>query len=321
VQLLFADRWTPATTPVARVIKQLKNKNQPGIALVEGFGGIVTGRSRRTPLQGPVMGSDTVSAAIRAAVRNDKVRAIVFRVDSPGGSAVASDTICREVECAREAGKPVIVSMGALAGSGGYYVACSADAIVAEPGTLTGSIGVLGGKFVTTGLTDRVGLSYGSVQRGDHARMYSTHRPFDDGERERMDAWLDRVYVDFTGKVAKGRSMTRDAVHEVARGRVWTGADAIGNGLVDELGGLRRAVELARARGGLPTDAPLRPAVSVPPIARLRPARSSDDPRAAASTSLRTSIWTSGWGSFADLAASLGLPAYGPLTMPSVRWT
>jgi protease-4 len=301
------------------VVKQVRSKNEPGVALVEGFGGIVTGRSRRTPLQGPVMGSDTVTAAIRAAVRSDKVRAIVFRVDSPGGSAVASDSICREVECARAAGKPVIVSMGALAGSGGYYVACQADVIVAEPGTLTGSIGVLGGKFVTTGLTDRVGLSYGSVQRGEHARMYSTHRPFDGGEQERMDAWLDRVYVDFTGKVAHGRGMTPEAVHQVARGRVWTGADAQGNGLVDELGGLRHAVGLARQRAGLPDDAPVRPAVSVPPIARLKPPRSTDDPRAAASTSVAVSVWTSGWGSFADLAATLGLPAAGPLTMPSIR--
>ena len=314
VQLLFADRWTPAAKPVARVVKQLKARNQPAVALVEGFGGIVTGRSRRTPLQGAVMGSDTVSAAFRAAVRNDKVRAIVFRVDSPGGSAVASDTICREVERARDAGKPVIVSMGAVAGSGGYYVACAADVIVAEPGTLTGSIGVLGGKLVTTGLTDRLGLSYDAVQRGGHARMYSTHRAFDDGERERMDAWLDRVYVDFTARVAAGRSMTREAVHEVARGRVWTGADALSNGLVDELGGLRRAAALARERAGLPDNAPVRPAVSVPPVARLKPPRSTDDPRAAS-----VSTWSGGWGPFADLAAQLNLSSYGPLTMPAVR--
>jgi protease-4 len=321
VQLLFADRWAPATSPVRRVVKQVKQKSEPYVALVEGFGGIVTGRSRRTPLQGPVMGSDTIAAAFRAAVRNDKVRAIVFRVDSPGGSAVASDTVWREVVCAREAGKPVIVSMGSVAGSGGYYVACSADVIVAEPGTITGSIGVLGGKFVTTGLTDRFGLTYDAVQRGAHARMYSTHRAFDDSERERMEAWLDRVYADFTGKVALGRSMTQEQVHAVARGRVWTGADAAGRGLVDELGGLRRAVEIARHRAGLTDDAPLRPAVSVPPLARLKPPRSSDDPRAAASMSAVASLWVGGWGQFAHVAAALGLPVLGPLSMPAVTLT
>jgi protease-4 len=313
VQLLFADRWTPAGRPVVRMVKQAKQKNTPGVALVEGFGGIVTGRSRRTPLQGPVMGSDTVAAAIRAAVRNDKVRAIVFRVDSPGGSAVASDTIWREVGCAREAGKPVVVSMGSVAGSGGYYIACPADVIVAEPGTLTGSIGVFGGKAVTTGLTDRLGLHYDGVQRGDHARMYSSHSKFSDAEWDRINSFLDRVYADFTAKVAQGRRMTQEAVHEVARGRVWTGADAANNGLVDELGGLRRAVVIARQRGGLPDDAPVRPAVSVPALARLKPAKSSDDPRAAASVSM-----TAGWGGLADLATGLGLPALGPLTMPSI---
>jgi protease-4 len=315
VQLLFADKWQPASSPVRKVIRAVTTKNAPGIALVEGSGGIVTGRSRRTALQGPSMGSDTITAALRAAVRDDKVRAIVFRVDSPGGSAVASDSIWREVLCAREAGKPVIVSMGALAGSGGYYVSCSADAIVAEPGTLTGSIGVLGGKFVTTGLTDKLGLSYAGVAQGERSRMYSTHRGFSDEERERLEDWLDRVYADFTGKVATGRSMTPEAVHEVARGRVWTGADARGNGLVDQLGGLRTAVALARERAGLPDDAPLRPAVSVPALARLRTPRSTEDPRAAASVS----TWTDGWGGFAAVAAGLGLPALGPLTMPAVR--
>jgi protease-4 len=314
VQLLFADKWSPAASPISRVTRRMTERKAPGVAVVEGFGGIVTGRSRRTPLQGPVMGSDTVAAAFRAAVRDDKVSAIVFRVDSPGGSAVASDTIWREVLCAREAGKPVVVSMGAVAGSGGYYVSCSADAIVAEPGTITGSIGVLGGKFVTSGLTDRLGLAYGAVQHGAHARMYSTKRGFDDAEKERMDAWLDHVYADFTGKVAQGRGMTQEEVHEVARGRVWTGADAATRGLVDHLGGMRTALRIAREKAGLPDDAPVRPAVSVPPLARLKPPRSTDDPRAAASVG----VWADGWGSFAGLAAAAGLPAGGPLTMPAV---
>ncbi|HET6818764.1 MAG TPA: signal peptide peptidase SppA [Mycobacteriales bacterium] len=339
VRLLFADRWSPNTSPVTKVVRRVRDKDAPGVALVDGFGGIVTGRSRRSPLQGRLMGSYTVAAAIRAAVSDEKTRAIVFRVDSPGGSAVASDTIWREVACARQSGKPVVVSMGAVAGSGGYYVACNADQIVAQPGTLTGSIGVLGGKPVTTGLTDRLGLRYDAVQRGAHARLTSTHVPYDDSQRERLEAMLDRVYDDFTRKVADGRGMSREAVHDVARGRVWTGADAAGIGLVDTLGGLRDAARIARSRAGLPPDAPVRPAVSVPMLARLKPPRSSDDPRAAAGVSTSAgslsaeglatatvaaatlaagselAAWFDGWGPFADLARALGLPALGPLTM------
>ncbi len=314
VSLLFADKWSKPEKPVAKVVRQVRQRKSPAVALVEGHGGIVMGRTRRSP-QGPMAGSDTVAAHLRAAVRDDNVKAILFRVDSPGGSYVASDTIWREVVCAREAGKPVVVSMGAVAGSGGYFVACPADVIVAQPGTLTGSIGVFGGKAVISGLTDKVGLSYDSVQRGEHALMYSTHRPFGDTEIERLNAFLDAVYEDFVTKVGQARGMTRDAVHEVARGRVWTGADARENGLVDELGGLREAVRIARERAGLGADAPLRPAVSVPPLARLKPARSSDDPRAAAAMS----VAMSGWGDLADLAVSLGFSALGPLVMDGVR--
>jgi protease-4 len=315
IKLLYAERWTPQQKPVTRVVHAVQHRSAPGVALVEGFGGIVTGRSRRAPLQGPVMGSDTICAALRAAAANDKVRAVLFRVDSPGGSAVASDSIWREVKCVREAGKPVVVSMGAVAGAGGYYVACPADVIVATPATLTGSIGVVGGKAVTTGLTDKLGLTYGQLQRGGHALMYSHHQGFTESERERVDAWLDRVYEDFTGKVAECRGMTVDAVHEVAKGRVWTGADAVGLGLIDELGGFRDALAIARARAGLPADAPLRPAVSVPPLAKLRQPTSSDDPRAAAGMSL----WTEGWGRFSALASAESWPALGPLTMPGIR--
>ena len=314
VRLLYADKWSKHVQPLARVVKQLKAKKTPGVALVDGYGGVVMGRSRRTPLMGQVMGSDTVSAAFRAAVRDERVKAIVFRVDSPGGSYVASDTIWREVVCARAAGKPVIVSMGAVAGSGGYFVACPADMIVAQPGTITGSIGVFGGKAVTTGLTDKVGLNYGAVQQGRNARMYSTHTSFDDAALSRLDAFLDRVYDDFTAKVAEGRKMEQQAVHAIAKGRVWSGADAVEIGLVDTLGGLRDAVRIARERAGLPADAPVRAALSVPPLARLKPPRSSEDPRAAAAAS----VWTSGWGEHAAVAEWLGLAAYGPLTMPAL---
>jgi protease-4 len=258
------------------------------------------------------MGSDTISAAFRAARRNDHAAAVLFRVDSPGGSAVASDTIWREVSLTCDAGKPVVVSMGSLAGSGGYYVACSADVIVAQPATITGSIGVVGGKVVINDLMNRAGLTTGAVARGEHARMFSPRERFTDTEQERLAAMLDRIYVDFVQKVADGRKMTYDAVHKVARGRIWSGADAAGNGLVDMLGGMRDAADVARQRAGLKTDAPVRPAIHVPPIARLGRAKSSEDPRAHASVG-------TDWGDLRTLATALGLPAAGPLRMPVIR--
>lgn len=305
VQLLFADQWTPR-----RSATTLLRRHRGHVAVVEGHGAIVVGRSRTTP-NGMQLGSTTVSAALRAARENERVRAVLFRIDSPGGSAVASDTIWREVCLLRQAGKPVVVSMASVAGSGGYYIACPADVIVAQPSTLTGSIGVLGGKVVVSGLLDRLGLATGAVAHGDRARMYSARRGFDEHERGRLAEMLDRIYADFVQKVADGRAMSYDAVHELARGRVWTGADAAANGLVDTLGGLREAARIARERAGLPSNAPLRPALHVPPLERLRRPRSSDDPRAAATLS--------GWGEFAGLAAALGLPAAGPLTMPDLR--
>jgi len=305
VQLLFADQWTPPRKPA-----HLVPRRRGVVALVEGHGEIVVGRGRPGP-RGPQMGSNRVSAALRAARENDQVKAVLFRIDSPGGSAVASDTIWREVLLTRQAGKPVIVSMASVAGSGGYYVACPADVIVAQPSTITGSIGVFGGKVVASELMDKLGLSTGAVEHGAHARMYSVRRGFTDAERERLAAMLDRIYADFVQKVADGRGMSYDAVHQVARGRIWSGADAAENGLVDVLGGLRAAAAIARERAKLPTDAPVRAALHVPPLARLRRPTSSEDPRAAASVSA--------WGDLGALAAALGLPAGGPLRMPSVR--
>jgi protease-4 len=281
------------------------------VALIQGHGQIRLGRSGRGPVpgQGSAMGSDTIGAAFRAAVRDDRVKAIVFRVNSPGGSAVASDAIWREVVLARRAGKPVIVSMGNLAASGGYYVSMAADTIVAQPGTLTGSIGVVVGKPVVSDLLDRLGVGMGSVEDGAHARMFSTTRDFSDSEWERVNASLDRIYDDFTAKVADGRNMSREQVHKLARGRVWTGADAKANGLVDELGGLDLAVELARKKAGLAADAPTRVFPHTSPLDRLRPPESSED-RTAAHTRFEA------WGPLTGLAGRLGLPAAGPLTLP-----
>ncbi len=223
------------------------------IALVFGVGDVTRGKSDYDPVQGSQsMGSDTVAGAIRAAAEDKDVKAILFRVDSPGGSYVASDTIWREVVRARQAGKPVIVSMGNLAGSGGYFVAMAADKIVAEPGTITASIGVLGGKMLTSGLWDKVGLSWDEVHQGENATMFTGTQDYTSAEWGRFQAWLDRVYVDFTSKVADGRKLPKEKVLEIAKGRIWSGQDAKNLGLVDELGGYDTALRLAKRAAGVP---------------------------------------------------------------------
>ncbi|MBB6170386.1 protease-4 [Nocardiopsis mwathae] len=280
------------------------------IALIHASGTVETGRSRRSPLGGGTsMGSDTIAAAFRAARRNPQVRAVVFRVDSRGGSPVASDVIRREAELTSESGTPVIATMGDVAGSGGYYVALGADAIVAHPGTLTGSIGVFVGKPVLKGLMDRVGISTDAIDGGEHSGMFTPDRPFTESEWERVNTLLDAIYDDFTAKVAEARGLSRDQVHEVARGRVWTGQDAHERGLVDELGGLDAAVRLARAKAGLPSTAPLRLFPQPGPLDRFLPAESSEDKSEA---DVRVSMW----GPLARLTERLGLPAAGPLVMP-----
>ncbi|MBK9087645.1 MAG: signal peptide peptidase SppA [Holophagales bacterium] len=223
------------------------------IALVYGIGGVVRGKSSGNPLTGgQTMGSETVAKAIRTAVEDDDVAAILFRVSSPGGSYVASDTIWREVVLAKKAGKPVIISMGDVAASGGYFVAMAADKIVAQPGTITGSVGVYGGKMVTLAMWEKVGLTFDQVEVGANANMWSTSRSYSPTEREHFEASLDRIYDDFTSKVAEGRKLPKERVLEIAKGRVWTGEDAKEIGLVDELGGYATALKLAKAAAKIP---------------------------------------------------------------------
>lgn len=241
------------------------------IALIYGVGGVKRGRSGFDALsQTTSMGSDTISAAIRAAAADEDVRAIVLRVDSPGGSYVASDVIWRETVKAKEAGKPLVVSMGDVAGSGGYYVAMAADKIVAQPGTITGSIGVLTGKVLTSDFWEKLGVSWDEVATSARARIWSGLHDFSDEEWERVQALLDRIYDDFTAKVAKGRELPLDKVLEVAKGRIWTGEDAKALGLVDELGGLPTALKLARQAAGLADDAPIELEVFPKPKSPIR---------------------------------------------------
>jgi protease-4 len=311
--LLYLSRYQRSRA-LARRARTLPSPGAHTAALIYATGPIRSGRSGRGPLTGGVMGSDTVSSAIRQAAADHRVKAIVLRVNSPGGSYVASDAIWREVVRAREGGTPVVVSMGDVAASGGYFIAMAADTIVAQPGTLTGSIGVLSGKPDVSGLLKHAGITTDGVREGAHADMFTVTRRFSDAELARVNEWLDRIYDDFTGKVAAGRGLTREQVHEVARGRVWTGADAAGNGLVDQLGGLADAAALARARAGLPDSTPLRVYPHVRPLERLRPPASSEDHTAA-----RARVFAESWGPVWRLAAEAGLPPFGPLLLPG-QW-
>lgn len=227
------------------------------VAVVHGQGPVHVGRSRRSVLR-TTMGADTVVTGFQQALRDRRVRAILFRVDSPGGSAVASDAIWRAVVRAREAGKPVVVTMGSLAGSGGYWVSVGADRVVAAPGTLTGSIGVVSGKLVTRRLRQRLGITTDEVHRGSFALMRSHNHPFTEEHWDRLNAHLDHIYDEFVDKVASERGLPRERVDELARGRVWTGADAATHGLVDDCGGYETALAAARELVGLTPRAPLR---------------------------------------------------------------
>jgi protease-4 len=229
------------------------------IALIYGSGMITRGGSAAG---GVLDGSADftgrqMTRAFEAAARDRSVRAILFRIDSPGGSATASETIWREVVRARERGKPVVVSMGDVAASGGYYVAAPADKIVAEPATITGSIGVLAGKLVFAELMKKLGITTDTVERGANSGMFSITSDFSPRGRERLDHLLDTTYAGFKNRVAAGRHMSADAVEAVAKGRVWSGEDAKARGLVDELGGYAVALRLAKEAAKLPADAPV----------------------------------------------------------------
>jgi len=238
------------------------HREGPTIALIYGSGLVVRSGEAASPVTGThLMAAPEMTRAFRAAVRDPAVRAILFRIDSPGGSAVASETIWREVVFARERGKPVIVSMGDVAGSGGYYVAAGADKIVAEPATLTGSIGVLAGKLVVADLLKKIGVSTDSAQIGANAAMFSPTAEFSARARSRLEAFLDETYKGFKDHVVTGRRMTADEVEAVAKGRVWSGEDAKARGLVDELGGYSVALRLARQAANLPPQEPLTLAV------------------------------------------------------------
>ncbi len=315
VELRYLHRWSPPTAQqvgaqlrrelprrVARTLVRAGGRRRPSTVAVVGVeGGIVTGRGGGSPLGGANVGSDRVCSALRQAGADDDVAAVVLRVVSPGGSYTASDAVHREVGRLTAAGTPVVASMGSVAASGGYFVAMGADEVLALPGTLTGSIGVFAGKLVLTRALESVGVRSETVQTGPQAAMWSSLHRFDDAQLARLDAWLDEVYADFVAKAAAGRGMDADALEPLARGRVWTGADALEHGLVDRLGGLEEAVSRAAALAGRAReDVRAVRYPDVPPLARLVPATSSESPHA----SLRLSLPGDGLAGIAELAAS-----------------
>ncbi len=216
------------------------------------------------PGGGEFMSGESTAAAIRRAASDPSVRAIVFRVNSPGGSAVGSELIWRAVADARQRGKPVVVSMGDVAGSGGYYVAAGADAIVAEPATVTGSIGVFYVKFNLGKLMARLGVRLESVKSDPISDALSPVRPLDSSELQQLDGVMAELYANFTARVSEGRKLSPERAEAAAQGRLWSGQAAMDLGLIDEFGGFERAIELARAKAGIAPDQPHELAVYMP---------------------------------------------------------
>jgi protease-4 len=259
VQEFFKSKnqeWRPVT--LGRYVDETDNSGFDTIAVVHATGVIVMGKSDFDPILGEyVMGSDSVAADLRRARNDDFVKAIVLRVDSPGGSAVASEVIRREVVLARKQ-KPVIVSMSDVAGSGGYWIAMSADKIVAQPGTLTGSIGVVFGKMNISGLFNLLGLSTDYLATNENATILWAQQNFTPAQRQVVTKMMEDIYANFKAGVAEGRKMKDEDVERIARGRVWTGVQGKEHGLVDELGGFDRALALAKQAAKIPADRKVR---------------------------------------------------------------
>lgn len=266
-------------------------------------------------MAGRYVASDRVCAALRAAGQAKHVAAVVLRIDSPGGSYVASDAIRREVIALQDKGIPVVASMASVAASGGYFIAMPARHIVANQGTITGSIGVLAGKAVLAQALGRIGVKTGTVRSSEHADMFGTHRPFDEAELAMLDQWLDTVYEDFTTKAADDRGMDVQDLQAVAKGRVWTGSDALERGLVDETGGLAVAVDHACKLAGVSREkAEVRPIPKPNPFEQLMPAESSESAAVATPWGLRGPESTLAW-----LADALGLRMPGVLSLPVMQ--
>lgn len=304
--LLFVNRY--ALKPDLR--RAITRPGRKKIGVVQIHGGIVTGRGARG-LGGREIGSDVVDEHLRHVLRDEDMVAVVLDVDSPGGSAVASDFIRRSVLAVRESGRKVVARMGQYAASGGYYVSMGADEIVALPTTLTGSIGVVAGKMVTQGLYDKLGLVRESITVDKGAAALSDAVPMDDEAWARLNAWLDRVYEEFTTFAAQDRGMPVEQLEPLARGRVWTGAQAHERGLVDHLGGRRLALERAASLSGTRVeDVDVVPVGHVGLLAKVMPAQSSETVGGASLTAPGAE------GLLSAVLRRAGLSAGGALSMP-----
>jgi protease IV len=285
--------WDRASRRVLRPYRWRSLERQ-AIGIVQLIGTIVPGENRDLPVPLPLVGQqlvghESVSQALRRAESSPRVKAIIFHVDSPGGSAIASDLIWREISRIQRQ-KPVVVFMGNVAASGGYYVACGAQHIVASATTLTGSIGVIAGKVNLRGLFEKAGVQREIVSLGATASMPSTFASYSEDEWTLLRRWMDEIYQRFKARVAAGRGRSLEAIEEVARGRVWTGRQALSLGLIDEVGDFEAAVRRAKVLTGIPLDADI-------PLTTMRPTKASPWPSAAPAAweqSLRSlrRLWT-----------------------------
>jgi protease-4 len=241
-------------------------ENGERIAVIYASGVINVGSSLSSPISGDIVGSDTVVKAVNDAANDKSVKAIVLRVDSPGGSALASDLMWYALENAK-AKKPVVVSMSDVAASGGYYIACNANKIIAEPTTITGSIGMFMGKPIVKGMYDWLGVSNEYVMRGKNAGIFRETEKWTPEERTKMEEMANNVYFsNFVPKVAQGRGKTNEEVDTLGQGRVWTGTQAKENGLVDDFGGLEKAIQTAKELAGLPADKDVKRVIFPAPV-------------------------------------------------------
>jgi protease-4 len=248
VRLLDEDEYAPE-------VASRRSNGGPQVAIVYATGTIVAGEST-TGLQGEMVGADTLREALNEAVEDEHVRAVVLRVDSPGGSALASDLVWRATQTVRQS-KPLIVSMSDVAASGGYYISAGADRIFAQPGTFTGSIGVVFARPNVRELLRGFGINTETISRGRFAYLDDITTPIDEEGRSKLIAEMDHIYEQFVDRVAKGRELSPEEVNEIGRGRVWTGAQAANNGLTDGIGGLAVAIDAAKERAGIDPSSPV----------------------------------------------------------------
>jgi protease IV len=292
-QSVRIDPWERARHRIRRPY-HWRSLERHAIGIVQLVGAIIPGESRDLPLPLPLVGQqlaghETIAQALRRAESSPRIKAIVFHVDSPGGSAIASDLIWHEVSRVQRQ-KPVVVSMGNVAASGGYYVACGAQHIVAGATTLTGSIGVIAGKIDWHGLLEKAGIHREILSIGATASMPSTFASYSEHEWELLRRWMDEIYQRFKARVAAGRGRSLEAIEEIARGRVWTGRQALRLGLIDEIGDVEVAVRKAKELAQIPLDADV-------PVMIMRPTKAAPWPSVAPATwapalrSLRQ-LWT-----------------------------